>query len=262
MQKRIVAIIQARMSSSRLPGKVMLPLCDRPVLLHVVERTARAELVDQVVVATSSDVSDDIIEDFCASSQVACFRGSLDNVLDRFIQAGRATHATHIVRISADSPLMDACAINDVVNAFGDGVDYVSNVLNRTLPRGLCNEMVSLAVLEEIAQLDLLPHHKEHVTPFVYEHPERYKLVGVESPDERLAHPEWRWCVDELADYKLIKQVFEALYPRRADFDSYDVAALLAEHPELIKINSGIAQKQTNPLSLATAASSGKNVKH
>lgn len=253
MRKRIVAVIQARMSSSRLPGKVILPLCDKPLLLHVVERTARAKFLDQVVVATSTDVSDDIVEDLCGDSNVSCFRGNLENVLDRFIQAGKTFSATHIVRISADSPLMDAEAIDRVIEAFTDGVDYVSNVLERTLPRGLCNEMVSLAILEEISRLNLLPHHKEHVTPFIYEHPERYKLVNVESKDERLRHPEWRWCVDELADYKLVRQIFETLYPKQANFNSYDVAALLEKHPEIININSGIAQKPTSPSSLATS---------
>ncbi len=252
--RRIIAIIQTRMGSSRLPGKVMLSLCGTPMFVHVSQRASRATRLDAVIVATSCHVSDNIIEETCRQYSIPCFRGSQENVLDRFIQAGRKAAATHIVRITSDCPLVDPAVVDAVVDAFQGDVDYACNFLPRTFPRGLDAEMVSLLTLEQISRLELLPHQREHVTPFIYDNPDRFKISNVEAVEQSLRHPEWRWCVDESADYRFIRKVYEALYPIRPAFDSRDVAALLAENPDLAAINTGIKQKAVSASILAGQA--------
>jgi len=165
---RRVAIIQARMSSSRFPGKVLAPLSGMPMIVFMLERVRRAHLVDHVVVATSNDSSDDPLAEELAARGIACFRGDLHDVLDRFVQCARAAHADHVVRLTGDCPLMDADLVDRALAelAVGDA-DYVSNVAPPTYPDGLDVECFTMAALERAWQEARLPSEREHVTPYL-----------------------------------------------------------------------------------------------
>jgi spore coat polysaccharide biosynthesis protein SpsF len=241
MTARTVAIIQARMGSTRLPGKVLLPLLGRPILSRVVERTARAGLVDEVVVATTVDARDDAIVDLAAREGWAVERGSPADVLDRYAQAARAHEADVIVRITSDCPLIDPTLIDRTIEAFVDGdADYASNSLEpRTFPRGLDVEVVARDALERAWREDDDLSLREHVTPYVYRHPDRFRLVGVTCPDDLSGH---RWCVDVPEDYELVGRIYDAL--GRDDFGWRDALAIVEAHPDWSELNSHVTQKR------------------
>jgi spore coat polysaccharide biosynthesis protein SpsF len=240
MTARTVAIIQARTGSTRLPGKVLLPLLGRPILSLVVERAARAGLVDEVVVATTVDPSDDAIVDLAAREGWAVERGSDADVLDRYAQAARAHQADIVVRITSDCPLIDPTLIDRTIEAFVDGnADYASNSLEpRTFPRGLDVEVVARAALERAWREDDDVGLREHVTPYIYSHPDRFRLVGVTSPNDLSGH---RWCVDVPEDYALVGRIYDAL--GRDDFGWRDALAIVEAHPDWSELNSHVTQK-------------------
>lgn len=233
----ILAILQARVSSSRLPGKVLLPLLGQPMLARQLERVRRARLIDTLLVATSEDVSDDPIEALCAAAGVACYRGRLDDVLDRYYQAALAYRPRHIVRLTGDCPLADPGLIDAVIAYYLEsGCAHVSNGGEPpSFPDGLDVEVFSFAALETAWRETRLGSEREHVTPFIYKHPERFRLGQYRSPVDLSA---LRWTVDEAADFELISIVYQTLYPAKPDFDSADVLRLLEARPELKTINT------------------------
>jgi spore coat polysaccharide biosynthesis protein SpsF len=236
---RTVAIIQARMSSSRLPGKVMATIADRPMLAHVVSRAFKANL-DQVVVATSENVANKAIIDFCRQTGVAFFEGDEDDVLDRFYGAARQFSADVIVRLTADCPLLDPDVINEVVGTFHAGsYDYVSNTLKPTFPDGLDTEVFSFAVLEQAWHEAKLKSEREHVTPFLYKHPERFRVLNVENGEDLSTQ---RWTVDEPADLELMRAIYGCF--KTPDFRMVDVVALLRQYPTLQAMNMGIERNE------------------
>lgn len=238
------AIIEARMTSSRLPGKVMLPICGKPELELLVERLRRSSLLDGVVIATTSNATDDVLEDLAARLGVECFRGSEDDVLDRVLKAAHATATDLIVEVTGDCPLVDWGILDQLVTIYNGGrYDYVSNTQRRTYPRGLDVQVFSTATLEDVARRTADPVDHEHVSLFIYEHPELYRLRNLESDiDERW----WdlRLTLDTQEDYTLIKRVFEGLYPENPAFRTAEILALLAARPEWLAINSHIEQKK------------------
>jgi spore coat polysaccharide biosynthesis protein SpsF len=234
------AIIQARMSSTRLPGKVLLDLAGEPMLARVVERTRRAQTIDRVVVATTVEPEDEPIVELCRSRGWAVSRGSRDDVLDRYYEAAVADGADPIVRITSDCPLLDPGVIDLVVRRLTAGVDYASNINpRRTYPRGLDVEAFPFAGLATAWQEACDPSSREHVTPFFYRHPERFRLALVES--DRPASADHRWSVDTPEDYELMRRIAEHF--GKNDFGWLDVLKLLEEHPEWIELNRHIAQK-------------------
>lgn len=238
---KTVAIIQARMSSTRLPGKVFADVCGQPLLHHVVCRARRARTPDQVVVATSDRPADDVVARFCEMSAVPCFRGSEEDVLDRYCHAARHFKAEAVVRVTADCPLLDPDVIDRVVQAFLAGdQDYVSNTLDRTYPDGLDVEVFSFAALARAWREARLPSEREHVTPYIWKHPELFRLGNVKQ-DEDLS--DLRWTVDEPRDLEFVRAVYRWLGPR-SDFGMQEVLALLREHPELGRINAGIERNE------------------
>ena len=250
----ITAIIQARMSSSRLPGKVLLPLLGQPMLARQVERTRRARELDAIVVATSTDPSDDPIAACCSSRGIAYERGSLDDVLDRYYQTALKGRPDRIVRLTADCPLIDPRVIDAVVAFAVTGrYDYASNTIESTFPDGLDVEVFTFSALETAWQEALLPSEREHVTPYLKNAPgiRRGNFRG----DKDLSHH--RWTVDEPEDFALIEQVFEALYPEQPDFGLSEIIALLARRPELARLNAQFVRDKGYRNSLAADRSHG-----
>jgi spore coat polysaccharide biosynthesis protein SpsF len=239
-----VAIIQAMMSSSRLPGKVLLDIAGQPMLARVVERARRARTVDMVMVATTSDPADDPIAAFCQERGYPVYRGSMFDVLDRFYGAARQAQAQTIVRITADCPVIDPAVIDQVVEAFHTSeVDFACNRLpppwQRTWPIGLDTEVCSFAGLERAWNEAALPYEREHVMPYFYDQEGRFQVLVVEHDPDYGAQ---RWTVDTAEDLRLLREVF-ARFGGRDDFSWLDVLRLLEDEPELGSINAGVRHK-------------------
>ena len=224
-----VAILQARMSSTRLPGKVMKPLLGRPMIERQLERLNRCATLDQIIVATSLDASDDPLAAHLQEIGINLFRGSLSDVLDRYLAATRAYSVEgQVVRLTADCPLADPGLIDDCVRLHANlGVDYVSNGRRRTHPHGLDVEAFGLDALQAAAEEATDPYDREHVTPFIYRHFERFTSADlVQLKDE--SH--LRWTVDTAEDFAYVEQVYAALYDGNPGFTSDDVRALPFAH--------------------------------
>lgn len=234
----ILAILQARMSSSRLPGKVLKPVLGAPMLARQIERLRRSACVDQMILATSNEASDDPIERLCRKLELDCFRGNLNDVLDRFYRAARSHNPDHVVRLTGDCPLTDPELIDEVIRFhLAGGYDYTSNCFEPTFPHGLDVEVFRFSCLEEAWREASLPYQREHVTPFFYQQTGRFR-VGSFKGDVDLS---WlRWTVDESADFELVTEIYSALYPGTPDFTTRDILAYLENHPELTNLNTHI----------------------
>lgn len=240
---KVVAVVQARMGSTRLPGKVLVDIVGHPMLWHVVNRTYAARRLDQVVVATSDEPSDDAIAMFCAKSRFECSRGSACDVLDRFYNAAKHYGADVIVRLTADCPLIDPRVIDRVVDVYLEGnYDYVTNTLRYTYPDGLDVEVFSFDALQRAAQEARTPIDREHVTPY-FRTSGSYRLCNVES-DVDLSHRNLRWTVDEPADLEFVRAVYAYLWSERQLFGLDDVLQLLDQKPELTEMNRGIVRNE------------------
>ncbi len=250
----IPAILQARTSSRRLPGKVLKPILGRPMLERQIERLRRARRIGRLVVATSDDVSDDAIAALCSSVGVECFRGSLEDVLDRFYHAARRLAARAVVRLTGDCPLADAAVIDQLIDLHTTGdYDYTSNALTRTYPVGLDAEVMNLHCLESAWREAELASEREHVTPFIYHHPERFRLGNLAQPTD-LSH--LRWVVDEPADLAFVSAVYAALYPDKPAFETSDIVALLAQRPDIAGMMGRAPTNEGYQRSLAADAAS------
>ncbi|OQA34672.1 MAG: 3-deoxy-manno-octulosonate cytidylyltransferase [Betaproteobacteria bacterium ADurb.Bin341] len=245
----LVAILQARSSSSRLPGKVLRPILGVPMLLRQIERIQRSRMLHSLVVATSSDASDDALAATCAQNGIACFRGSLDDVLDRFYQAAQSQKATDVVRLTGDCPLADPEVIDKVIQEYLEAnVDYAANALEPSYPDGLDVEAFRFAVLERAWRDAHMVSEREHVTPYIYKHPEQFKLLKVCNA-ENLSH--LRWTVDNPEDFEFVSRIYEALYPGKADFTTADILAYLRQHPGLGAVNAHLERNEGYQRSLA-----------
>lgn len=230
-----LALIQARMGSSRFPGKVLEDLSGHPMLWHVVNRVRRARSLDSVVVATTDEASDDAIARFCEQEGINCFRGSEQDVLDRFYQAAKANAADVIVRVTADCPLIDPAVIDKVVERFDRGdCDYASNAMRYTYPDGLDTEVFSFAALERAWREASKPSEREHVTPYL--RTEHFRTANVES-EIPLAPAHYRWTVDHPQDLQFVRKVYEA-FSANGEFGFRQVYELLKERPDLATIQA------------------------
>ncbi len=239
----VTAIIEARMKSTRLPGKNLRPILGRPMLEMLIERLKRSKLLDGIVVATTTDASDDVIEALCGKLGVGCFRGSMEDVLDRVLRAAQSVDADVIVEITGDCPLTDPGIVDQAVEFFlKNKYDYVSNVLQLTYPLGIAVQVFPVKVLEEVSRLTQDPADREHVSLYIYEHPERYALHNMESGLSE-KYRDYRLTVDTPEDFALICAIFEALYPNKPAFDLADMLAFLDSNPALLELNRGIQQR-------------------
>lgn len=240
----VAAVIQARMTSSRLPGKVLLPAAGREMLAHQIDRVRRAGSVDAICIATTTNAQDDPVAGLAEREGVACLRGSEHDVLDRFVRAASHVGADIAVRLTGDCPLTDPELIDAVVSVFRSArppVDYASNSFPRTWPIGLDVEVASVAALRIAAAEATDPYDREHVMPFIYRQPDRFATAGYPAPH---ALSGYRWTLDERSDYELIRTILEALLPTEPAFGWRDVIALLDAHPDWRTLNAGVAQKR------------------
>jgi spore coat polysaccharide biosynthesis protein SpsF len=264
----IVGIIQARMGASRLPGKVLLDIEGEPMLVRVVERTKRAKSLTEILVATSLEKADDPIEQLCTAKGFICYRGSQQDVLDRYYQAARAYSADVIVRITADCPVIDPLVIDQTVAAFWgygkkmitetDGLvevgspteissppkwDFAANRLpppwQRTFPIGLDTEVSTFSALERAWEEATQAHQREHVMPYLYENENLFRILLVNhAPD----YGHLRWTVDTAQDLELIREIYSR-FEGRDDFSWIEVLELFRQEPDLAEINRGVSHQ-------------------
>ncbi len=247
----VVAIIQARMGSSRLPGKSLAEIEGHPMLWHVIQRVQRATLVDRVVVATSTAPGDDAIEKMCRENDVPCYRGSENDVLDRFYAAARAEKSAQVVRITADCPLIDPEVVDRVVCRFQrGGLDYASNAMRTTYPDGLDTEVFSFSALERAWHEVFKSSEREHVTPYLRS--EKFRTANVEN--DLTLNRRYRWTVDEPADLEFVRAVYKALRDKES-FSMKDVLELIEKTPGLETMNSEIISNRGYYKSLFEEAS-------
>lgn len=234
------AIIQARMSSTRLPGKVLMDLAGEPVLVRVVDRVRKAKLLGGVMIATSTDGSDDVIAGLCASRSIDAYRGKLDDVLSRYVGAAKQACCDTVVRITCDCPLIDPSVIDRCIESFRDGgYDYQSNCSAgpRTFPRGLDVEVFSHKALEEADAHATEPADREHVTPYIWKNKSGTFNVGeaLQAADEY--RREYRLTLDYPEDYDLIARLYGQFLPQGGIVDVPSALRFLDEHPEIASIN-------------------------
>lgn len=237
----ILIIVQARMGSQRLPGKTLRKILNKTLLSYQLERLKRVVNAQAVIVATSTAAQDDLIEAASRSEGVKVYRGSENDVLDRYYQAAKTFNGDIIIRICGDCPLIDPVVIDKVINFYlTHSYDYVANTLARTYPRGMDVEIFSFDLLKRAAKEAGLPEEREHVTPYFYEHPDLFSLGNVSNDSDQSSH---RWTVDTEEDFQLIKHIIESLWPVKPYFNMDDVLQVISLHPEWTALNAHIRQK-------------------
>ena len=241
--KRIVATIEARMTSSRFPGKVLMEACGKPMLQHMIERLQRVPSLDGIVVATTGNDADVPIVNLAQRMGVGFFQGSEYDVLLRVLHSARAYDIDVIVEMTGDCPLIDPALVEDCIRGYQvAGVDYVSNVLERTYPRGMDTQVFATEVLADVADRTDDPEDHEHVSIFIYSHPEIYSLKNMPGPPE-LTNPGLGLTLDTPEDLELIRRIFEVLYPDNPNFTLADILAVLKDSPALTELNAHVRRK-------------------
>jgi len=238
-----VIIVQARMGSSRLPGKVMMEILGRPLLSYTLERLKLCKCADEIVVATTSHPRDQKIVEFCREEHIYFYIGSEHDVLDRYYQAAKTSGAEVVVRVTGDCPFADPEVIDTVVENYNKNYpnyDYSSNVIDRTYPRGLDVEVFSMRCLEEMKRYAVAPEEKEHVTAYIHNHLDRFKTFSFKQSNDNSFH---RWTVDTKEDFTLAKKIIEELYPIKSNFSTRDILFAFEKNPNWIHINAHIQQK-------------------
>jgi spore coat polysaccharide biosynthesis protein SpsF len=240
----ILALLQARTSSTRLPGKVLKPILGKAMILHQIDRIRRSQRIDKLVLVTSDVASDDRLADTCSAYGVSVFRGSLNDVLDRFYQAAQTENPDHIVRLTGDCPLTDPSIIDRVIEFhLGGGFDYTSNVSPPTFADGLDTEILRHDLLVEAWKEARTARQREHVTLWMNQS-ENIKRGNLENFRDESA---MRWTVDEPEDLQLVKAIYAALYPAKPDFNARDIADFLDGNNSVRHINSGFERNAEMP---------------
>lgn len=240
-EKNIICLIQARVGSSRLPGKVMKKINGFPMIHYSIRSLSRAKLIDKTIVVTSKNKNNNALEKYLSENNIECFRGSEENVLERYYLAAKKYGANLIVRITGDCPLIDYKIVDRVIKeATKETFDYVSNVLLRTFPRGYDVEVFTFDTLKKMYQVTKDPDDLEHVTLYIRRNPHLFKTKNISAA---IKHPEWRLCVDTKQDINLITKIFE-LSKKEEPLIYRDIINIFNNNPELIKINAGVEQKK------------------
>lgn len=241
---KTVILVQARMTSTRFPGKVLKKVLGKPLLEYQIERLRRVKLADEIVIATTTNETDEPIIELCDRLTIPYFRGPEEDVLSRYHGAAKAHQVDVVVRVTSDCPLIDPQVIDSVIQFYISHqaeYDYVSNCLERSYPRGMDTEVFSFHALHEAFLEATAQPEREHVTPFIYRHPERYRLAQVTYSENQSHH---RWTVDTPEDFELIKRIIEALYPKFPEFTLEYCLNLLEQRPDWSELNAHVEQKQ------------------
>jgi len=234
----IVCIIQARMGSTRLPGKVLMPVLGKPMLLRQIERVRRSRLIDKIIIATTVKKEDDEIETMVKNAGFDCFRGSENDVLDRYYRAAQKAKADIVIRLTGDCPLSDPKIIDETIEYFlqhKKSIDYTSKPIN--YPEGLDMEIFSFSVLERAWKEGIKPSEREHVTPYIYNHPEIFQIRSWKNGTGDFS--KMHWSVDTIEDFKFVTKIFEALYHQNPNFSKDEIIKFLQKNPSMLSINSG-----------------------
>jgi len=237
---KVVAIIQARMSSSRLPGKVLMPLVNKPVLAHVIERLSYCKMVEKIVVATTDENSDDPVADYCKNNNIDYYRGSLEDVLDRYYHAAKIYHADPILRITGDCPVIDPMVIDAVITGYLSG-EYDCYGLGGEFPDGLDCTVFSFSAIEKAWKKAKLKSEREHVGPYIENNPHLFRNGALELFQ---GLSQQRWTLDEPDDYKLLTKIFNKLYRPDSPFLTYEILQLIKNNPNLLTINAQIVRNE------------------
>lgn len=243
---KTAAIVQARFGSTRLPGKILKELSGKPMLWHVVDRLSRAESADAIIIATTNLPEDDRIENFCKENNILFYRGDSEDVLSRYFEAAESFGAENIIRITSDCPLIDPAILDSMTMKYfaereSMQIDYMSNVLKRTFPRGLDAEIFTFEALAKAHLEASSKPEREHVTPYIYNNPVIFRLSNFENEKD---FSFYRWTVDTQEDFELIKRIYDSLYTDEKLFLFNDVLKLFNDNPGLIGINQNIKQKE------------------
>jgi spore coat polysaccharide biosynthesis protein SpsF len=238
---KTVIIVQARMTSTRLPGKVLKMVLNKPLLEYQIERLKQIKIADEIVIATTTNDTDQPIVDLCNRLDLPYFRGSEEDVLSRYYEAAEKYNADVVVRITSDCPVIDPAVCEEAITYFLKNQGQYDYVRLEQYPRGLDVEVFSFTVLDECFRGATDKPDREHVTPFIYRHPERYRLKNMICDEDYSHH---RWTVDTPEDLELITRIIEELYPNNQKFDYVDILEVLQRYPEWNNINAEVRQKQ------------------
>ena len=237
-----IAIVQARMGSTRLPGKVLKKIKDKTILDYVIERLKFCNEIEDIVLATTTDKKDDVLEKYALSKGISYFRGSEEDVLSRYYKAAKNYKADIIVRITSDCPLIDPEIVDEIIKKHIENkADYTANIIERTYPRGLDTEVFNFDVLEETYKNADERTQRAHVTPYIKEHPDKFKLQNI-AAHKKIKRPDIRITVDTKEDFELIEKII--LHFNNLDFKAEDIINFLDKNPELLEINKNIKQKK------------------
>ncbi len=243
--RKILTLVQTRTSSTRLPGKVLLPVAGAPLLVRMVERLQRSSLIGTIVVVTTTEPSDNAIVELCQNNQIEVFRGDMDNLLERHYQAAKAYKAEIILKIPSDCPLIDPSIVDFVIAYYlqhEGNFDYVSNLHPATYPDGNDVEIMSFSALQLAWKNAKRKLELEHTTPYLWENPDLFKIGNVTWPIDKDYSMTHRWTIDYKEDYEFIKAVYEHLYPKKKTFGLDDILDLVEnQHPEIHLINAHLA---------------------
>ncbi len=252
-KRRPLIAIQARLTSTRLPGKVLLDLAGAPLIVRMVERVARMKTPARIVVATTTDRADDTLVTVCQSAGIDVFRGHPSDLLDRHLEAARHYRAEIVAKVPSDCPLIDPFVIDAVLARFArNDSDYTSNLHPASFPDGNDAEVMTVETLETAWREAQMDFEREHTTPYIWERPERFRLSNVLWEERDDGHPapghptrdysmSHRFTIDYPEDYEFIRRVYEALYPADPGFGLYDILDLLERRPDLMALNAKYA---------------------
>lgn len=241
----VVCIIQTRIGSTRLPGKVLKKICNKTVLEHDIDRLKRVKNIDKIVIATTILEKDNLIVEEADRLGIAYYRGSEEDVLSRYYYAAKENKADIVVRVTSDCPLIDSAITGQIIQYYLDNrekYDYVSNTIDRTYPRGLDTEVFSFKALEKAFNEATSQRDREHVTPYIWDNPNLFKILQYRG---EVDYSDLRWTLDTTEDFELINRIYTSLYPQKCnEFAMKDIIELYEKYPELHNINNTIEQKK------------------
>lgn len=241
--RKIAAIVQARMSSTRLPNKVLTDIEGKPLLWHLINRIRYSKHITEIIIATSNSENDKAILVFADQMGIKSYAGKIDDVLDRYYQAALENNIDIIIRITADCPLLDPIILDKIIQMYIEGnCDYVSNTMPPSFPDGLDVEVFSFEVLIKAWKQAKLSSEREHVTPYIRKNPNLFKLKNYTNDEEDLSY--MRWTVDEKEDLEFIRKIYKYLFQKKEIFLMKDILELLKNKPELMKINNQYSRNE------------------